>query len=376
MNKHFDYIIVGSGCAGLSLAFNIAKSSFLSQKSVLILDADRKTINDRTWCFWSKKELSYESSKKTFWENIEFKADDLIIQDRLNQSKYYHVNSLEFYNEVLFELSTSKNFQIVNESVVQISQEHNKVTVQTEGNIYTADYAFNSVIALLRDKSPKPGLNQHFYGKKVRAKAPFFKNMSVKLMDFSLPNKSAVQFGYVLPFSDYEALIEYTEFSGIHRSNAEYESLFQDYINNLGLSEFEVLETEKGKIPMTRHQFPRFNSSRVLNMGTAGGFTKPTSGYTFNNIQRDVASIVASLESGTPFNRKLNPSRFRFYDKLLLGIILKYPEKVKPIMKKLFQNNSLEIVLKFLDEKTSLKDEIRIFLKLPWAPFLNQIFRK
>ena len=376
MNNHFDYIIVGSGCAGLSLAFQIAQSSVLSQKRILILDSEQKTTNDKTWCFWSKSELSYESAKKMAWDKLEFKADKLIVQEQLSQFKYYYVNSLDFYNEVLGKLRSSENVEILTEPVVQIVQEDNKVSVHTNDAIYTTEYAFNSVIALLKDKPPKPELIQHFFGKRVRTKEPFFKNAHVKLMDFSLPNTNTVQFGYVLPFSDHEALIEYTEFSGLHRSDEEYESLFKTYITNLGLPNFEVMELERGQIPMTRFQFPRYNSTRVLNLGTAGGFTKPTSGYTFNNIQRDVASIISSLETDTPFNRKLNPSRFRFYDKLLLGIIKKYPQKVKSIMKSLFRNNSMEIVLNFLDEKTSIKNEIRIFSRLPWLPFLNQIFRK
>jgi lycopene beta-cyclase len=376
MNKHFDYIIVGSGCAGLSLAFHMAASKVLSRKRILILDAMEKTTNDKTWCFWSKKQLTYLSAQKIAWDNIEFKADDLIIQERLNQSKYYHVNSLDFYNEVLMKLRLSNNIEIRTESVLQITQEGDKVSVQTQTDIFSADYAFNSSIALLKNKPAKPALLQHFYGKKVKTKVPFFRGAHVKLMDFSLPNIDAVQFGYLLPFSDHEALIEYTEFSSKVRSDEEYESLFEAYISKIGLPDYEILELERGQIPMTSYRFPKSNSSRVLNLGTAGGFTKPTSGYTFNNIQRDVASIVASLESNTPFNRKMNPSRFRFYDKLLLGIILEDPEKVKLIMKKLFQNNSMEIILKFLDEKTSLKDEIRIFLKLPWAPFLNQILSK
>ncbi len=45
-------------------------------------------------------------------------------------------------------------------------------------------------------------------------------------------------------------------------------------------------------------------------------------------------------------------------------------------MEKLFKNNSIELILNFLDEKTQIKDDIKIFLKLPWAPFLKQLFLK
>lgn len=376
MTQNFDYIIIGSGCAGLSFAYHLAESKLLAHKRVLLLDSDKKTKNDKTWCFWSKNQYPYQSAQKTSWSKLEFKADDLLVQHELNAYKYCHINSLEFYSEVFEKLNALENFVIKTESVSQITEQNSKVFVETEKETYTADFAFNSVMSLLKGALPKPKLFQHFYGKRIKTTAPFFKNAHVKLMDFSLPNKDTVQFGYILPFSDEEALVEYTEFSPNVRSDEGYEALFNTYVAHLGLSDYEVLEHEKGQIPMSDYLFPRFNSSRVLNIGTAGGFTKPTTGYTFKNIQTDVASIVKSLEEGRPFNRGLGPSRFRFYDKILLGIILKHPEKVKPIMEKLFKNNSIELILNFLDEKTQIKDDIKIFLKLPWAPFLKQLFLK
>lgn len=376
MMENFDYIIIGSGCAGLSLAYHLVGSEKLAQKRVLLLDSDHKITNDKTWCFWSKDKYPYKSAQKVFWNKFEFKADDLEILRELKGNNYCYINSLDFYSEVTDKLSGFENFVIKTEPVRQIKDENHKVYVSTDTNTYTSDLAFNSVISLLDEIPPQPKLLQHFYGKRIRTKNSLFRNSNVKLMDFSFPNRDSVQFGYLLPFSENEALIEYTEFSRCLRTDEEYEELLNAYLTDIGVIDYQIIEHEKGQIPMSDYLFPKFNSRRVINLGTAGGFTKPTTGYTFKNIQSDVVSIVLALEQDKPFKRKHSPARFRFYDKLLLGIILNNPEKVKPIMTRLFRYNSINSILNFLDEKTGIIDEVKIFLKLPWAPFLKQLFLK
>ena len=51
--EHYDYIIAGGGCAGLSLAWQLLHSP-LRDRTILIVDRDDKDQNDRTWAFWSE----------------------------------------------------------------------------------------------------------------------------------------------------------------------------------------------------------------------------------------------------------------------------------------------------------------------------------
>jgi len=127
---------------------------------------------------------------------------------------------------------------------------------------------------------------------------------------------------------------------------------------------------------MTDYAFPKASGAYIHHIDTAGGLTKPTTGYTFRNVQIDSQQIVSSLKSGTDLDRKPVKARFRFYDRLLLGIIDQEPHKVKKIMDRLFQRNHFPRILRFLDEESSLLDEIRIFCSIPWVPFLKQLFRK
>ena len=53
------------GCAGLSLAMQLKRSS-LNFSKVLLIDKDLKNKNDRTWCFWTKE-------KNNWFDEIVFK---------------------------------------------------------------------------------------------------------------------------------------------------------------------------------------------------------------------------------------------------------------------------------------------------------------
>jgi len=46
LNKVYDYIIAGGGCAGLSLVMRMLKEPQLSTKKILIIDKDSKQLND------------------------------------------------------------------------------------------------------------------------------------------------------------------------------------------------------------------------------------------------------------------------------------------------------------------------------------------
>ena len=50
--KEFDYIILGGGCAGLSLAYELDVNLKLKDKSLAIVEARSEYKRDKTWSFW------------------------------------------------------------------------------------------------------------------------------------------------------------------------------------------------------------------------------------------------------------------------------------------------------------------------------------
>ena len=67
----------------------------------------------------------------------------------------------------------------------------------------------------------------------------------------------------------------------------EYELELIKYIKSLKIDKYKIIENEFGVIPMTCYPFERKNTSKILNIGTSGGWTKPSSGYTFKFIEKN-----------------------------------------------------------------------------------------
>ena len=49
--KEFDYIIVGGGCAGLSLAYELEINEKLKNKTLAIIEPRAEYKKDKTWSF-------------------------------------------------------------------------------------------------------------------------------------------------------------------------------------------------------------------------------------------------------------------------------------------------------------------------------------
>jgi len=65
--QKYDYIITGSGASGLMLAYRMAKDSFFDTASILIIDKEKKTSNDRTWCFWENGKGEWDDLVHKSW---------------------------------------------------------------------------------------------------------------------------------------------------------------------------------------------------------------------------------------------------------------------------------------------------------------------
>ena len=50
--KEFEYIIIGGGCAGLSLAYELNLHQKLNDKTLAIIEPRDNYTKDKTWSFW------------------------------------------------------------------------------------------------------------------------------------------------------------------------------------------------------------------------------------------------------------------------------------------------------------------------------------
>lgn len=378
---HFDYIFTGTGLASLMTVYKMILSGKFADKSILLLDENLKKTNDRTWCFWEKEKSVWDSVVSKKWDSALFANENFKRSLDLKPYQYNQIRGLDFYNFVFDEISKHSMITFLNEKVTDINELETHVFVGTEQNRYTCNYLFNSIYtkAFAERQTKYPVLQQHFVGWFVKTEKEVFNPEEATFMDFSVEQKGNTRFMYVLPTSKTEALVEYTLFSEKLLPVEEYENEIEIYLQKLGISQFEILEKEQGSIPMTCYPFWEKNTKRVLNIGTAGGWTKASTGYTFKNSDKKSSQLVEFIENNTSTSLSMTAfqkkSRFWFYDLLLLDILYRNNDLGSSIFSSLFKKGKPKLIFKFLDEETSLAEDFSVILKCPKIPFLKALLR-
>ena len=376
--KHFDYIFTGTGLATLMTVYKMILSGKFSNKSILLLDEKLKKNNDRTWCFWQKERSLWNSVVSKKWDSALFANENFKRNMALKPYQYNQIKGLDFYSFVFDAISKNSNITFSTEKVTDINELELHVFVGTEANRFTCDYLFNSIYtkALAQNQTQYPVLQQHFIGWFVKTENEIFNPEEATFMDFSVEQKGNTRFMYMLPVSKTEALIEYTLFSENLLQTEEYENAIQNYLHKLGAEQFEIVEKERGSIPMTCYPFWKKNTKRVLNIGTAGGWTKASTGYTFRNSDKKSSQLVDFLQKEnfimSSFHKK---NRFWFYDLLLLDILHRNNELGSSIFSSLFKKGDPALIFKFLDEETNIMEDLRVILKCPKIPFIKALLQ-
>ena len=377
--KIYDYIICGAGASGLILASSMLDDKYFSNKKILLIEKENKNLNDRTWSFWEEKNGNFDNLISKSWSYAKFKSFNTNLEFNLDPFIYKTIRSSDFYKKLFSKIKLSKQIKIENLEVKEIISKKDKVIVHTKSDEFIGKYVFSSILKknLLKNSS-FPFLKQHFEGWFIKTNKSFFDRNKTTLMDFSINQKNETRFIYILPFKSNEALIEFTLFTKSILKNSEYEKVLKEYLNNKEIDSYEILEKEKGVIPMTCYPFEKHNNSRVLFIGTAGGWTKASSGYTFKNIITKTELLINFLKKEKDLSKFNLRSRFNFYDLILIDVLYNYNHLGDKIFSSLFRNNKPNKVLNFLDEKTNLIDELKIMYSFPWSIkilFIKALFK-
>lgn len=352
------------GCANSLLLHALHRNGLLEKSRLLVLDPAPKTTNDRTFCFW----LSPEELKANGLEPlVEYSWDQVICNDQapqqLHNKRYYYLSATALYAHAK-----------------SILAQHDHIWEQraAEGNLSElATYVFDSRPPEWRVQHPSETLlSQSFYGWVVRTDKPVFDTRSFTMMDFSIAQNEQTQFMYVLPFAANHALLEPTRFGTEPITQDEAFGFVQDYLAPFDTS-FEILSQEQGVIAMcsAAPDNPAY-AQNVLPMGAAAGLLKPSTGYSFVRNLHDANAIAYSMQiKATVLSRRQTNKRFSYYDRLLLQILARKPERGKDIFESLFARNKAESVLNFLDETSTPAQEAHLMLTLPLFLFLGAAFR-
>jgi lycopene beta-cyclase len=385
--KHYNYIFTGSGLSALMTVYEMVLSGKFNDKSILLLDENSKKTNDRTWCFWNDSSTKYDSIISKKWDSALFA--DSTIQRNLDLKPYQYnmIKGLDFYNLVFEVLSKQENITFSNHKITDFQELGNHCVVKTESESFTCNQIFNSIYnpEIVKSQSKYPLLQQHFIGWFIRSKEEVFKSECATFMDFSINQNGNTRFMYVLPTSSTEALLEYTLFSKDVLPKEEYENEIRNYIQKLGISGYEIIEKEQGNIPMTSYQFWKRNTKNIINIGSVGGWTKASTGYTFKNTTKKSKALVAFLEKNlstapdeikTDFRKFHKKDKFWFYDLLFLDVLYRRNDLGSTVFSALFHKGNPTIIFKFLDEETSFWEDLQVIWKCPKGLFVRALLNR
>ena len=368
INNHYDMVFVGWGASTCILMIEMDKQSLLTAKNILIIDPSDKRENNKTFCFWSKKGDEIYKDFKTIvsksWSSIQINDNESSSIDPL---EYFHIDCSDLY-ELSRKIALKHNISHEKEAVLKIHENKNLV-IKTSENNYSASWVFDSRPPDLKNLSKGDfNISQSFYGLKVKLTEAKLDPSVYRMMDFRVSQKTATQFIYILPYDSTSALIELTRFGKEIINKSEAEKELDAFIRGQ-FGSYEILDIEQGIIPMSSN-LPRMPSGKNwVSIGTRAGNVKPSTGYAFKNMYRH-AQLICS--GGKLKSNKLMPNRrFLFYDQLLLIILTLWPSIGKSIFERLFTVKSSVFVLNFLDEKTSLKEDISMFYRLQIGVFIK-----
>lgn len=375
--QHYHYIFTGSGLSALMTVYEMLLSGKFNDKSILLIDENTKKTNDRTWCFWDEDNLFDEIASKK-WNQAVFANEKFNRVLELTPYQYKKINGLDFYELVFKKISEHKNIHFLNQKVVDFTELGNHCVVKTESETFTCNKVFNSIYnpKVVTAQNKFSLIQQHFIGWFIKSKEAVFTPNCATFMDFSLEQKGNTRFMYVLPTSENEALLEYTLFSKDLLSKEEYESEILKYIENLGITEYEILEKEQGNIPMTCYPFWKYNTKNIINIGSAGGWTKASTGYTFKSASKKSKSLVQFLKSESDFTKFHKKDKFWFYDLLLLDILSSKNDLGSKIFSSMFRSGNSTVIFKFLDEETSIWEDLQVIWKCPKMIFVKALIAR
>ena len=353
--KEFDYVIIGGGCAGLSLAYELEINNKLKDKTLAIIESRKEYKRDKTWSFWKVFDHNFEDCIIKSWNNFTINTSENSHELSSKKFSYQSIDSGKFYKKINSKLASNSNIYFFK----------NLKEINSKSSII-----FNSVFEGEPDKSK---LWQHFQGVEIETSKNIFDDEILNLMDFNCDQKKNVHFFYTLPFSKNKALIETTWLSNLKDQNLmDYDLQLENYIkNNLKIKNYKIKFIEKGAIPLFYPSIKQNN--KIINIGSAGGMTRLSTGYTFLNIQEHSKYILKNIDKIDKVVKYNLGQKYKFLDKIFLKVLKSNPEKMPNIFYKMFKC-SPDTVIKFLSNKSNILEDINIICKMPKLIFIKALF--
>ena len=375
LGPRYFYVIIGGGLAGLQLARQLSRDVFFKGKKIAIIDSDF-SMPVKTWCFWEKGKGKWDDLLTKSWNKGKFISSEENIDLQLSPYTYKMIKAKDYHQKLQDEIEESGDIEFITDEIQKIDP----VTMKAKGQkkSYGATHFFDSRVDPSYLESKKhTTIFQHFKGWEVETEKPVFTPDSFTMMDYRIKYPDATAFTYILPFTEKKALVEYTFFSPFLTEDKVYDEMLQQYFEKiLKTKDFQIKSTETGVIPMTDFPFDKANTEQITKIGTGGGWVKPSTGYSFKNTEKRIGKIIENIKSGKLPGENLINNKFRKYDSIFLDVLAQNNQKGEEIFTKFYKKNSPQDIFRYLDEETSVSEDLKIMLSLYSFDFVTSFFRK
>ncbi|MEY3645890.1 MAG: hypothetical protein RL127_598 [Bacteroidota bacterium] len=368
----YDLAIVGAGAAGLTLLYEYLQKAENIDSKILLLDSGDRS--KKSWCFWAENnQESFPFLIEKSWSKITYRSTQATPKtEELADLNYHYISSGHlfdfFFHQFIPEHTQINHVSGLVDNLMETDSEV-KITMQN-GEMWYANQVADSRLPKSIE-SDKTELSQHFWGKFVEFDEDILDSSAVTLMDFSQAqtNNAYSIFHYILPFTARKALIETTVFSKQAYQEEEFEAQWNQYMStNFAGKNYQVTDIERGTIPM-KIASARRETDKIFPIGTAAGQVKASTGYAFTRMHCDAKARVNQ-------SSLVRKDRFTFYDSILLHMIETENKVIPKVMDRLFGRFNFTKILLFLDEKTTLWEEINLFSRLQIPLFIKHLVTK
>lgn len=373
MTLDFDAIILGGGCAGLTLAVELARRGCPGR--ILIVESRKAYERDRTWSYWNVMPHSFQDCVTHRWNAWSVRVGSREARQRASAYAYEQIPADRFYASACKRLESAPGVTFWRGTLAAGPRAiAGGFAVDTSRGRVSSPLVFDSRPPI-RSTDPPP-LTQHFLGWHLRAHDPVFDPSCAVLMDFSTEPGSEIGFSYILPYSEREALVETTALSpdpffdddGAERS-------LRDYLaRRLGIGHCDVGFRERGAIPMGPpvQTAPRMPAG-YYPIGIRGGLVRPSTGYAFLAIQRwsqqCADAVVAGRLDAIP--RRPYSAVSAWLDGIFLQRLRDEPTATPETFLGLFGKAGAAATARFLSDCAGPRDYFEVIASLPTWPFLR-----
>jgi lycopene beta-cyclase len=361
--KRYDFIIVGGGAAGLSLACHMARTP-LRERSILVVDRSPAGHSHHIWAFWTDRPTLFDPIICRSWDRLQVSSEKRNRLLDLGRYRYKVIRGADFHRFAHETLSRYPNVEFVRGNVERIEDGTGGATIMVGEEEYTGSWVFDSRFRLAAFR-PDPRryryLKMQFLGWEIETEGAHFDPGRPIFLDFRTSQGGCLpggdmRFMYVLPYSPREALVEHVACADNMLEQldaAEQQRALESYIHDeLCVGQYRIVAREHGVSPMTDYTFPRRTGRHIMSIGVPAGMLKPATGFAFMRIQRDSAAIVRSVvRHGHPFEVPRPRSIYRLCDSLLLYGMSRHGRRMGSVLSALFKYGSAERILGFLDER-------------------------